>query len=87
MRFSWIVPVLAIASTTLALSPKDELPAKRAAGPSDPASTESPEPKGTVFNGLDVPPMIELSGEKLSETIAKGNWYVHHNCFVTVLAL
>ena len=86
MRFSWILPVLAVASTTLALNPKNEVAAKRAVGSSDSASTESLEPKGTVFNGLEVPPMSELSGEKLNEEIAKGNWYVHQNCFVPVLA-
>jgi protein disulfide-isomerase len=42
-------------------------------------------PKGTVFNGVNVPPITELSGTTLDKDIAKGTWlveffspYCHH---------
>lgn len=42
-------------------------------------------PKGTTFNGLDVPPITELSGTTFAKDIANGNWlveffspYCHH---------
>ncbi|KAH0358323.1 thioredoxin-like protein, partial [Aureobasidium melanogenum] len=42
-------------------------------------------PKGTVFNGVNVPPITELSGTTLDQDIAKGTWlveffspYCHH---------
>ncbi|KAG9710340.1 thioredoxin-like protein, partial [Aureobasidium melanogenum] len=42
-------------------------------------------PKGTVFNGVNVPPITELSGTTLDQDISKGTWlveffspYCHH---------
>ncbi|KAF2455102.1 thioredoxin-like protein [Lineolata rhizophorae] len=50
-----------------------------------PASTLDAEAAGTVFNGQRVPPMAELTGQELDETISKGYWlvefyspYCHH---------
>jgi hypothetical protein len=30
----------------------------------------------TIFNGLTVPPMIEIEGNKFAETVKDGYWYV-----------
>jgi protein disulfide-isomerase len=29
----------------------------------------------TVFNGLNVPPMIDIEGDKFAETVKDGYWY------------
>jgi len=29
----------------------------------------------TVFNGLKVPPMIDIEGDKFAETVKEGYWY------------
>jgi hypothetical protein len=34
----------------------------------------------TTFNGQEVPPMLELSGTTVDETIAQGNWYGEMCC-------
>jgi hypothetical protein len=30
----------------------------------------------TIFNGLKVPPMVEIEGDKFAETVKDGYWYV-----------
>ena len=37
---------------------------------------EPAAPAGTTFNGINVPPPTELSGDKIDEAIASGNWLV-----------
>lgn len=29
----------------------------------------------TIFNGLKVPPMVEIEGDKFAETVKDGYWY------------
>jgi hypothetical protein len=64
MRFSWLIPLLAVALPILASSKIEE----------SVSSDESSEPKATVFNGQEVPPLMQMSGEKLDDEIAKGYW-------------
>ncbi|KAK5144878.1 hypothetical protein LTR04_001448 [Oleoguttula sp. CCFEE 6159] len=47
--------------------------------------TDGGSPKGTMFNGQQVPPLIEINGEKIDEEISTGFWlveffspYCHH---------
>jgi hypothetical protein len=42
----------------------------------DEASTEDGKAVDyTIFNGLKVPPMIEIEGDKFAETVKEGYWY------------
>jgi hypothetical protein len=68
MRFSWLIPLLAVASPILASAKNEE----------SVSSEASSEPKATVFNGQEVPPLMQMSGEKLNDEIAKGYWYVNY---------
>ena len=40
----------------------------------------------TIFNGLKVPPMTEIEGDKFAETVKDGYWYVTTN-FCTCFSL
>ncbi|TVY52061.1 Uncharacterized protein LCER1_G004615 [Lachnellula cervina] len=44
---------------------------------SDEASADVPEP--TVFNGVQVPPLLDMDGEKFDEITADGYWFVKHH--------
>ncbi|KAL6248725.1 hypothetical protein RBB50_003787 [Rhinocladiella similis] len=49
----------------------------------DAVSGETPAEGGeaidyTVFNGINVPPMVEIEGSKFAETIKDGYWWVKH---------
>lgn len=33
----------------------------------------------TVFNGIEVPPLLDIDGEKFNGTIADGWWFVKHH--------
>ncbi|KAK4924005.1 hypothetical protein LTR28_012441, partial [Elasticomyces elasticus] len=63
------------------LQPRAAAPEKAADDTVLPASeknkptTDGGSNKGTKFNGAEVPPMRELSGETLDEDIANGYWY------------
>jgi len=37
---------------------------------------EGPEP--TTFNGVQVPPLVEIDGEKFNGTVKDGYWFVKH---------
>ena len=39
----------------------------------------------TIFNGLEVPPMIEIEGDKFAETVKDGYWYVLGFCAFDVI--
>jgi hypothetical protein len=38
--------------------------------------------KTTVFNGVDVPPMVDIEGQSFNETINEGWWLVKHHSYV-----
>ena len=49
--------------------------------PGDITSDESPEedlPKPTIFNRVEVPPILEIQGEKFNSTVKDGYWLVKH---------
>lgn len=35
--------------------------------------------KTTVFNGVEVPPMVDIEGQSFNETIQEGWWLVKHH--------
>lgn len=45
---------------------------------------EGPEP--TIFNGISVPPLPEIDGEKFNATVEKGYWFVKHYSSVSLSA-
>jgi protein disulfide-isomerase len=36
-------------------------------------------PIGTTFNGVKVPPLPEIDGEKFASTVKDGYWFVKHH--------
>jgi protein disulfide-isomerase len=40
--------------------------------------TEYDGPGPTIFNGVEVPPIPEIDGEKFNTTVAEGYWFVKH---------
>jgi hypothetical protein len=64
MRFSWLIPLLAAAFPIVASAENEQ----------SVAIEESSEPKATIFNGQEVPPLMQMSGETLDAEIAKGYW-------------
>ncbi len=38
---------------------------------------DGPEP--TIFNGIQVPPLPDIEGEKFNETVKEGYWFVKHH--------
>lgn len=47
------------------------------ADPTD-AADEDEIPKATVFNGIEVPPLPDIEGERFNATIKDGYWFVKH---------
>lgn len=50
--------------------------------PGDIANDESPVediPQPTIFNGVEVPPIPEIQGEKFNSTVKDGYWFVKHH--------
>ncbi len=46
------------------------------ATPDEPTPPEAP--KSTIFNGVEVPPLKELSGEEFDKETKDGYWFVKH---------
>ena len=66
-----------------AIGPKPDSAAQKPEGPnaqpeSESSSEEEEEVKPTTFNGITVPVMKEIEGEKFDETIKEGYWFVKH---------
>ncbi|KAI9054909.1 hypothetical protein LZ554_002053 [Drepanopeziza brunnea f. sp. 'monogermtubi'] len=38
-----------------------------------------PTPDPTIFNGVEVPPLLDIDGEKFNATVADGWWFVKHH--------
>lgn len=62
------------ASVAIAESSEEKL------GSSEEASDDSPDlPDPTIFNGIQVPPLIDIEGEKFNATVKDGYWFVKHH--------
>jgi hypothetical protein len=64
MRLSYLLPLLTLVSPLLA-APADAKAVE--------ADAEAP-PKPIIFNGEEVPPLRELSGQTINEDIKQGYW-------------
>ncbi|KAI9798762.1 MAG: hypothetical protein M1833_004592 [Piccolia ochrophora] len=62
----------------------DNLEAKLApaADSSTPAGADGKRPSTTVFNGVEVPPMPDLNGDKFEEEVKDGYWYERHHSII-----
>ncbi len=45
--------------------------------PGDISEEEATQP--TVFNGVEVPPLPDIEGEKFNATVKEGYWFVKHH--------
>ena len=70
---SALLPYLLLSSPILA-SAQIDAPARDVAAAS-PAEADD-TPKSTTFNGVDVPPLRDISGDKFDEEVKEGYWYV-----------
>jgi hypothetical protein len=75
MRPALLVWALAVISTTTNALPatRDDVVAEEALQGETPAKGGEAV-KYTTFNGIQVPPMMEIEGDKFKETIAEGYW-------------
>jgi protein disulfide-isomerase len=70
------------ATAIIADSSEKILPSTDIAGDaSDEGSADGPEP--TVFNGIQVPPLPDIEGEKFNTTVKDGYWFVKHHSSVS----
>jgi len=70
-----------LASAALAEAPEKPLGAMDVPGEIAPASedsTDEPSVSTTIFNGVEVPVLTEIEGEKLSSMVKKGYWFVKY---------
>ena len=49
------------------------------AAPEENSEDPSDEVKPTIFNGVEVPPLLDIDGEKFNATIKEGYWFVKHH--------
>jgi protein disulfide-isomerase len=54
-----------------------DVPGEITAESQDEGATDGPEP--TVFNGIQVPPLPDIEGEKFNGTVKDGYWFVKHH--------
>lgn len=69
MRFLPVSLLFALCTSAIAGSKENK------AGEDDSTDVVLP----SVFNGLDVPPMLEIEGEKFDATVKDGWWIVKHH--------
>lgn len=55
-----------------------EVPKAPSPEPSEEETEAEDEPQPTKFNGITVPVMKEIEGEKFDETVKDGYWFVKH---------
>jgi protein disulfide-isomerase len=70
------------ASVVIAEAPEQQLGAADIPGEITPqVGEESVEegPKPTIFNGVEVPPIPEIDGEKFNISVKDGYWFVKHH--------
>lgn len=71
MRLSHLLPLVSLISPLLA-APADAVIKATSTKEAEAESTI----KSTIFNGVEVPPLQELSGETLNKDIKQGYWFV-----------
>jgi protein disulfide-isomerase len=80
MRLLPVSLLLTLFSSVVADSAKQELNVPDVPGELS-SSTESSgdNVKSTIFNGVKVPPLLEISGETFNDTVKDGWWIVKHH--------
>ena len=65
----------------IAEAPEQPLGAVGIPGEITPGSEESLDEgaQPTIFNGVEVPPLLEMDGEKFSTSAKDGYWFVKHH--------
>ena len=77
MRFLGLPLFVAFcASAVIAESVEAPLGSNEVQGEATEEEYNGPEP--TIFNGVEVPPIPEIDGEKFNETVKEGYWFVKH---------
>jgi hypothetical protein len=76
MRLLSVSLLLALCGATIANTLE-----KRTEGEASDSDTVKP----TVFNGVEVPPMIQIVGQDFNTTVKEGWWLVKHHSYVTEL--
>lgn len=75
------------ASVVIAEAPEQRLGAADIPGEITPPSSEESvdeRPQPTIFNGVEVPPMPEIDGEKFNTVTKDGYWFVKHHSYATL---
>ncbi len=65
------------ASAVIAQSSQSKLEKNEVAG--DNAEDAEQVLNPTIFNGVEVPPLLEIDGEKFNATVEEGWWFVKHH--------
>lgn len=66
-----------IAETAEKVVGVSEVPGDITQGADDSSAEDVPQP--TIFNGVEVPPLPEINGDKFNSTIKDGYWFVKHH--------
>jgi protein disulfide-isomerase len=74
------IPVLFALCASVIAAESSETPLGTTEIPSETPTEEleNDGPGPTIFNGMEVPPIPEIDGEKFNTTVAEGYWFVKH---------
>jgi protein disulfide-isomerase len=74
------IPVFFALCASVIAAESAETPLGSTGVPSETATEELEDagPAPTIFNGMEVPPIPEIDGEKFNTTVAEGYWFVKH---------
>jgi hypothetical protein len=79
--------VTLFASTVIAEAPEQRLGAADIPGEITPPSSDEgvdDVPQPTIFNGVEVPPLPEIEGEKFGTVVKDGYWFVKHHSYIAL---
>lgn len=74
-----LLPILytLFASSVIAQSSQPKTAKNEVAGDNAEDAEKGPEP--SIFNGIEVPPLLDIDGEKFNATVEEGWWFVKHH--------
>ena len=68
-----------LASAVIAESSEQTLGAASVPGEISESEKDADVPQPTIFNGIQVPPLADIDGEKFNTTVKDGYWFVKHH--------
>jgi len=72
------ISLLSALFATVVFAEGPEQPLAAAAAPNEVAEdADTPDP--TIFNGIEVPPLLDINGEQFSTITKDGYWFVKHH--------